>query len=49
MESKVRELFIDELDQVVGGIPPEELIRRITDKIPPLYTTLACGEEGSTC
>ena len=47
--TQIRELFIDELEQVSGGIPPEEIIRRIEEKIPPTYTTLACGEEGSSC
>lgn len=44
---QIRELFIEELEEVHGGIPPEEVIRRIAEKIPPTETTLACCEEGS--
>ena len=44
---QIRELFIEELEQVHGGIPLEELLRRIAGGIPPTETTLACCEEGS--
>ncbi len=42
---KIRELFIEELEQVQGGTggPLEKLKEAIKD--PPIYTTLACGEE----
>ena len=43
----IRELFIEELEEVTGGIPPEEIIRRIKEGIPPTETTMACCEEGS--
>ena len=39
----VRELFVEELDQVHGGGPVEELIRELKDG---WNTTYACCEEG---
>lgn len=39
----LRELFIDELEQVQGGGPVEDLIRRIKDGE---ASTMACCEEG---
>ncbi len=54
MGAPIRELFIDELEQVNGGGPVEELLEKlpfvINKEIIPTYTTLACGEEsGSGC
>ena len=42
---QIRELFIDELEQVQGGGPVEELINRLKDQ----PTTQACCEEGNSC
>lgn len=41
--SQIRELFIDELEQVTGGNPVKELIQQIRDG---WNTTHACCEEG---
>ena len=48
----IRELFIEELEQVSGGGPVDELIRKVTDDNKIMYwlreqlvTTMACGEE----
>lgn len=41
---RFRELFIEELAEVQGGGPVEELIQRIKDGC--CYTTMACCEEG---
>ena len=45
----VRELFIDELEEVTGGAgtggPVEELIQKIKDP----NSTMACCEEGDCC
>lgn len=43
----VRELFIDELAQVSGGGPVEELLEKVTPGGIPIYTTMACCEEGN--
>jgi hypothetical protein len=40
---EIRELFIEELEQVSGGGPVEELVRKIKDG---WNTTEACCEEG---
>ncbi len=59
-ENAIRELFIDELEQVNGGGPLEDLWTLVgfepndpelgALKDLPIYTTLACGEEaGSGC
>lgn len=57
-DAPIRELFIVELEQVHGGGPVEELLNQVPTvdpesgiiSDPPLYTTLACGEEaGSGC
>ncbi len=40
---KIRELFIEELAEVQGGGPVEELIRQLKDG---WSTTYACCEEG---
>ena len=55
MGAPIRELFIDELEQVHGGGPLEDLWALVgfepsdpelgTLKDLPIYTTLACGEE----
>ncbi len=49
-EGRMRELFIEELAEVKGGVNP---IEQVLDKLAlwqkikeNLYTTLACGEEG---
>lgn len=42
--SQLRELFIEELEQVHGGGPVEDLIRDVTGGD---ATTMACCEEGS--
>ena len=41
---EVRELFIEELEQVQGGGPVEDAIRWLKDGT---ATTMACCEEGS--
>lgn len=43
-DTQIRELFIEELEQVQGGGPIEELIRQIKDG--GENTTMACCEEG---
>lgn len=40
----LRELFIEELEQVSGGGPVEEVLRQLKDGG---NTTMACCEEGS--
>ncbi len=45
-EVQIRELFIDELEQVQGGGPVEELIRKIKEG---QNSTMACCEEGDCC
>ena len=40
---QIRELFIDELEQVNGGNPVKELVQQIKDN---WNTTMACCEEG---
>ena len=55
--SQIRELFIDELEQVNGGGPVEELLEKVMPgsiggiELSDLWnTTMACGEEsGSGC
>jgi hypothetical protein len=39
---QIRELFIDELTEVQGGGPVDELIRKLKDQ----DSTMACCEEG---
>jgi hypothetical protein len=41
---QIRELFIDELEQVTGGGP--DLKEKLRDL---LNSTMACGEEGPPC
>ncbi len=46
---KIRELFIEELAEVQGGGPVEELLDRVAaEPNLPIYTTMACGEEASS-
>ena len=43
---QIRELFIEELEQVHGGGPVEDLIRELKSGG---NTTMACCEEGNDC
>ena len=51
-EPMLRELFIDELAQVNGGGPVDEVLGLVPEKfrpaLPPTETTMACCEEGSS-
>ena len=53
--SQIRELFIDELEQVNGGGPVEDLLNSLPFTVNnpelsdlPIYTTMACGEESNS-
>ncbi len=46
-ESKMRELFIDELAQVTGGA--SDPLERVKELIKDQNTTHACCEEGQCC
>ena len=43
MNGQIRELFIDELQEVQGGNGVKELIQQLTE---PQPSTMACCEEG---
>jgi hypothetical protein len=50
----MRELFIEELAEVRGGAGAEEALEKMTEygissvgEHLPIYSTMACGEEGS--
>ncbi len=45
---QIRELFIEELEQVHGGGPVEDLIRELQEGGGG-NTTMACCEEGNNC
>lgn len=44
--AEMRELFIDELEEVHGGGPVEDAIATLKD---PGNSTMACCEEGDCC
>lgn len=46
MNTEVRELFVEELEEVSGGAPDNKVIEWLKDQ---LQTTYACGEEGPDC
>ncbi len=48
-DEQIRELFIEELEQVTGGTGVKETLQSIVDKLPPMDSTMACGEEGPSC
>jgi hypothetical protein len=39
----IRELFVEELAEVTGGVDPLEKVRRLVEEY--LVTTYGCGEE----
>ena len=44
---QIRELFIEELEQVTGGGPD---YKALIEKVRDLFdSTMACGEEGPSC
>jgi hypothetical protein len=45
-EHPIRELFIEELEEVTGGTDPRKKLQWLIDQ---LQTTYSCGEEVTPC